>query len=82
MQLIWVRREQKYFCKRGWTGILAKQEVICPSGRFVDPIEQFHTVRMRETAMSESFRKSKAVLLQASVGAELASLECVRTGRH
>src|SRR5437016_13278569 len=34
MHLIWVRRERKYFCKWGWTGSLAKHEVICPSGRF------------------------------------------------
>src|SRR2546421_12394742 len=32
MHLIWVRREQKYFCKWGWTGNLAKHELICPSG--------------------------------------------------
>jgi len=32
-ELIWVRPEQKYFCKRGWTGQLAKHEVICPSGK-------------------------------------------------
>ena len=34
MHLIWVRRKQKYFCQRGWTGKQAKHEVICPSGRF------------------------------------------------
>src|SRR5947207_15776942 len=44
LEVIWVRREQKYFCKRGWTGHFGKHEVICPSGRLVDPIEQFHTV--------------------------------------
>jgi hypothetical protein len=33
MQLIWVRRKQKYFCKRGWTGHFGKHEVICPSGK-------------------------------------------------
>src|SRR5205807_9277570 len=32
MHLIWARRERKYFCKWGWTGNLAKHEVICPSG--------------------------------------------------
>ena len=32
MELIWVKPETKYICKRGWTGILAKHEVICPSG--------------------------------------------------
>jgi hypothetical protein len=30
--VIWVRREGKYFCKRGWTGKSAKHELICPSG--------------------------------------------------
>jgi hypothetical protein len=28
MELIWVKREGKYFCKWGWTG----QPLICPSG--------------------------------------------------
>jgi hypothetical protein len=36
-ELIWVEREAKYFCKRGWTGHFGKHEVICPSGRFIDP---------------------------------------------
>jgi hypothetical protein len=26
--VIWVRRKQKYFCKRGWT----EDQVICPAG--------------------------------------------------
>ena len=34
LEVIWVRRETKYFCKRGWTGNLAKHEVICPSGAY------------------------------------------------
>src|SRR5438128_9729703 len=34
MEVIWVKPETKYFCKRGWTAKLAKHEVICPSGRF------------------------------------------------
>ena len=29
MQVIWVRREWKNFCKGGWTG----ESVICPSGQ-------------------------------------------------
>jgi hypothetical protein len=33
MQLIWVRRETKYFCKRGWTSHFGKHEVICPTGK-------------------------------------------------
>src|SRR6266566_3456439 len=33
LEVIWVRREEKYFCKRGWTSNLAKHEVICPSGQ-------------------------------------------------
>jgi hypothetical protein len=32
MDLIWVRREGKYFCKWGWTGHFGKHEVICPTG--------------------------------------------------
>ncbi len=32
MHLIWVRPERKYFCKWGWTGKLAKHELICPTG--------------------------------------------------
>jgi hypothetical protein len=32
MELIWARREAKYFCKWGWTGQPAKHELICPSG--------------------------------------------------
>jgi hypothetical protein len=33
MHLIWVSRERKYFCKRGWTRHFGKHEVICPSGK-------------------------------------------------
>jgi hypothetical protein len=33
MEVIWVKPETKYFCKWGWTGQLAKHEVICPSGK-------------------------------------------------
>jgi hypothetical protein len=29
IEVIWVKRERKYFCKRGWTG----KSVICPSGQ-------------------------------------------------
>jgi hypothetical protein len=32
-ELIWVRPEQKYFFKRGWTAKPAKHELICPSGK-------------------------------------------------
>src|SRR5258705_8612670 len=32
-ELIWVRPEQKYFFKWGWTGKPAKHELICPSGK-------------------------------------------------
>ena len=35
LEVIWVRREQKYFCKRGWTSHFGKHEVICPSGKKV-----------------------------------------------
>jgi hypothetical protein len=31
-ELICLRCEAKYFCKRGWTGHFGKHEVICPSG--------------------------------------------------
>jgi len=34
-ELIWVRREQEYFCKWGWTRQLAKRELICPTGKSV-----------------------------------------------
>jgi hypothetical protein len=34
IEVIWVRRETKYFCKRGWTGRFGKHEVICPPGSF------------------------------------------------
>ncbi len=33
IEVIWVRRKQKYFCKRGWTSHFGKHEVICPSGK-------------------------------------------------
>ena len=33
MHLIWVGRKRKYFCKGGWTGALAKHQLICPSGK-------------------------------------------------
>jgi len=33
IDLILVKRIRKYFCKRGWTGALAKHELICPSGK-------------------------------------------------
>src|SRR5712671_3176363 len=32
-ELIWVRCEGKYFCKRGWTSHFGKHEVICPPGK-------------------------------------------------
>jgi hypothetical protein len=28
MEVIWVKREQDYFCEGGWTGV----PVICPAG--------------------------------------------------
>jgi hypothetical protein len=34
LEVIWVRREGKYFCKWGWTSHFGKHEVICPSGIF------------------------------------------------
>jgi hypothetical protein len=34
LEVIWVKREGKYFCKWGWTGHFGKHEVICPSGSF------------------------------------------------
>jgi hypothetical protein len=34
-ELIWVRREGKYFCKRGWTGHPGKHQLICPSGKSI-----------------------------------------------
>jgi hypothetical protein len=30
---IWLRREAKYFCKRGWTRYFGKHGLICPSGK-------------------------------------------------
>src|SRR6266404_3171685 len=33
IEVIWVRCEGKYFCKRGWTSHFGKHEVICPSGK-------------------------------------------------
>src|SRR6266566_2937253 len=33
VEVIWVRRQTKYFCKRGWTDHFGKHEVICPSGK-------------------------------------------------
>ena len=33
IKVILVKREREYFCKRGWTGHLAKHELICPSGQ-------------------------------------------------
>jgi hypothetical protein len=33
IKVILVKRERKYFCKWGWTGELAKHELICPSGK-------------------------------------------------
>jgi hypothetical protein len=34
-ELICLRAKTKYFCKTGWTGNLAKHELICPSGQIV-----------------------------------------------
>src|SRR5258707_14429565 len=34
LEVIWVKREGKYFCKWGWTSHFGKHEVICPSGGF------------------------------------------------
>jgi hypothetical protein len=32
LEVIWVRGETKYFCKRGWTGNW-RTRLICPSGK-------------------------------------------------
>src|SRR5437764_14022974 len=39
-ELICLGPKQKYFCERGWTGKLAKHEVICPSGKLAEPPPQ------------------------------------------
>jgi hypothetical protein len=39
--LIWVRRQQKYFCKRGWT----RGSENCPSGKSVDGKKPFSSLR-------------------------------------
>jgi hypothetical protein len=39
IEVIWVRREAKYFCKRGWAGHFGKHEVICPSGKIIDAVQ-------------------------------------------
>src|SRR5436853_585270 len=39
-ELICLGPKQKYFCERGWTGKLAKHEVICPSGKSAEPPPQ------------------------------------------
>ncbi len=39
IEVIWVRRKLKYFCKRGWTSHFGKHEVICPSGKISSPME-------------------------------------------
>src|SRR6266702_7663884 len=39
-ELIWVRPEEKYFCKRGWTSHFGKHEVICPSGKISRPVRR------------------------------------------
>src|SRR6266702_5205124 len=50
-ELIWVRPEEKYFCKRGWTSHFGKHEVICPSGKisghtgWVEPVAKPITVQ-------------------------------------
>ena len=36
-ELICLKCEGKYFCKRGWTGHFGKHEVICPSGQISPP---------------------------------------------
>jgi hypothetical protein len=36
IDLIWGKREGKYFCEGDWTGI----QLICPSGRFIESAQQ------------------------------------------
>src|SRR5258708_1116279 len=55
-ELIWVGREGKYFCKRGWTGHFGKHEVICPSGK----ITTRRNRRSRDGMASDVFRSSRS----------------------
>src|SRR3981189_860704 len=58
MHLIWVRPEQKYFCKRGWTGHFGKNEMICPTGENQPP---FALRATGDTAgLSAAARRAKA----------------------
>ena len=56
LEVIWVSREGKYFCKGGWTGGLAKHEVICPSGTFVDLFQQIGAHRHCEEQRDEAIQ--------------------------
>jgi hypothetical protein len=38
IDLIWVRRETKYFSNRGWTTDLPEARLICPTGSLPRPI--------------------------------------------
>ena len=49
-ELICLRCEGKYFCKRGWTGHFGKHEVICPSGKI-------STVAGSESYSNRGFRR-------------------------
>jgi hypothetical protein len=49
MKVIWVRRKQKYFCKRGWTA----NSLICPSGNQIEPALM---VRRCPCVVSNQFR--------------------------
>ena len=60
MQLIWVSREAKYFCKRGWTGHFGKHEVICPSGSLVDPKGFFRHSAACATGIWTIFRQGRS----------------------
>jgi hypothetical protein len=52
IKVIWVRPETKYFCEEGWTGKLAKHELICPSGKSVTCLTPDGGLRLRLTRLA------------------------------
>jgi hypothetical protein len=51
IKVILVKREREYFCKRGWTGHLAKHQLICPSGKITRGRTRHRTNKSRFSSL-------------------------------
>src|ERR1700676_1227995 len=51
IKVILVKREREYFCKRCWTGHLAKHQLICPSGKITRGRTRHRTNKSRFSSL-------------------------------